>query len=102
MVLHFGEAPFLIPQKTGKYLLCFLCCRLVHTALIAIDTTSAEILLLLTGIDGVAHTADFHSLFLHRARNLKDGPARRAGCFGVFEHFWVDSGLHSRGIVLII
>ena len=65
----------------------------------AVDTTALEFFLLLTRVDRVTHPANFHLLLLDGARDQKYRFARETRGLPVFEHRWVDCGLHSGKIV---
>ena len=70
-----------------------------HPLAEAIDTAALEVLLRFTRVDRVAHTADFDGLLLNRAWDHEDRPTGHAGRLCIEMHLWMDSGLHSVGIV---
>ena len=57
--------------------------------------------MLLTGIDRVAHAADFDVLLFDGRRDQEHGPAGNAGRFGILMHRWVDGGFHNWEILKV-
>lgn len=65
----------------------------------AIHTSGCHETTVFTGVDGMAETADFDLLRLHRRRDVVFRAAGNARRNGVFVHLGVDSFLHSREIL---
>ena len=94
-ILHESPALLLLP--------CHVVARTTvacsHSLAETLDASALRFLLLLARVNGMAIAAGFNFLLPHRTWNGKNGVTRCARDLCILKNLWMDSFLHSRGIV---